>query len=123
MRYTPPTGVSRRSGDEVRISRRPAVALKRNQQPRGRQPESGTMADGRFRISARPDAAAQQTDDEKFFAWLFQQGAQDRKRRNLARSLATDSRASQRRLSLENRGSRHWLEFSAEFRFGCVCGV
>ncbi|HSD97121.1 MAG TPA: YhdP family protein [Sulfuricaulis sp.] len=78
------------------------------------------LADGRFRVSGlNPLQDAQQTDDEKFFVWLFQQGRlkiENGEMRWLDHR-ATDSRVHLKRvnLSLENRGSRHRLEFSAEF--------
>lgn len=78
------------------------------------------LADGRFRVSGLdPLQAAQQTDDEKFFAWLFQQGRIEIENGEMQwlDHRATDSRVHLKRvnLSLENHGSRHRLEFSAEF--------
>ena len=78
------------------------------------------LADGRFRISGfDPLQAARQTDDEKFVGWLFQQGRLEIENGELQwlDHRATDSPVHLARvnLSLQNRGSRHRLEFSAEF--------
>ncbi len=78
------------------------------------------LADGRFRISGfNPLQAAQQTDDEKFFDWLFQQGRLKIENGELQwldhRAIDSPVHLTRVNLSLQNRGSRHRLEFSAEF--------
>jgi uncharacterized protein (TIGR02099 family) len=78
------------------------------------------LADGRFRISGfNPLQAAQQTDDEKFVGWLFQQGRLEIENGELQwldhRATESPVHLARVNLSLQNRGSRHRLEFSAEF--------
>ena len=78
------------------------------------------LADGRFRISGfNPLQAAQQTDDAKFFGWLFRQGRLQIENGELQwldhRAGDAPTHLARVNLSLENRGSRHRLEFRAEF--------
>lgn len=78
------------------------------------------LADGRFRISGfNPLQAAQPTDDEKFVGWLFQQGRLEIENGELQwldhRAADSPVHLARVNLSLQNRSSRHRLEFSAEF--------
>ena len=78
------------------------------------------LADGRFRISGLNSLqAAQQTDDEKFVGWLFQQGRLEIENGELQwldhRERDAAVHLSRVNLSLRNRGNRHRLDFNAEF--------
>jgi uncharacterized protein (TIGR02099 family) len=79
------------------------------------------LADGRFRISGfNPLQAEQQTDDEKFIGWLFRQGRLEIENGefqwiDLRSADSPRVHLAHVNLSLENRGSSHRLEFSAEF--------